>query len=37
VSCDLGCLMHLGGGLHRRGNGMIVQHLAEILDEASPR
>ena len=35
VSCDLGCLMHLGGGLHRRGSGMIVQHLAEIIDEAS--
>jgi L-lactate dehydrogenase complex protein LldE len=35
VSCDLGCLLHLGGGLHRRGAGVRVQHLAEILDEAT--
>lgn len=34
VSCDLGCLMHLGGGLHRRGSPIKVQHLAELLDEA---
>jgi L-lactate dehydrogenase complex protein LldE len=34
VSCDLGCLMHLGGGLHRRGSTIVVQHLAEIVDEA---
>jgi L-lactate dehydrogenase complex protein LldE len=37
VSCDLGCLMHLGGGLHRRGSDMRVQHFAEILDEALSR
>ena len=35
VSCDLGCLMHLGGGLHRRGAALKVQHLAQLLDEAS--
>jgi len=35
VSCDLGCLLQLGGGLHRRGAKMKVQHLAELLDEAS--
>jgi L-lactate dehydrogenase complex protein LldE len=35
VSCDLGCLMHLSGGLHRRGSAMVVQHLAELLDEAA--
>lgn len=35
VSCDLGCLLHVGGGLHRRGASIKVQHLAEILDEAS--
>jgi L-lactate dehydrogenase complex protein LldE len=34
VSCDLGCLMHLGGGLRRRGSAIQVQHLAEALDEA---
>jgi L-lactate dehydrogenase complex protein LldE len=36
VSCDLGCLLHLGGGLHRRGSALRVQHLAEVLDEALP-
>lgn len=35
VSCDLGCLMHLGGGLHRRGSATRVQHLAQALDEAT--
>jgi L-lactate dehydrogenase complex protein LldE len=35
VSCDLGCLLHIGGGLHRRGSAMQVQHIAELLDEAS--
>jgi L-lactate dehydrogenase complex protein LldE len=34
VSCDLGCLMHLGGGLRRRGSALRVQHLAQLLDEA---
>lgn len=34
VSCDLGCLLHLGGGLHRRGAPVRVQHLAQLLDEA---
>jgi len=34
VSCDLGCLLHLAGGLHRRGSTIQVQHLAELLDEA---
>ena len=34
VSCDLGCLLHLGGGLHRRGSAIRPQHLAELLDEA---
>jgi L-lactate dehydrogenase complex protein LldE len=35
VSCDLGCLLHLGGGLRRRGSTIEVQHLAEALDEAA--
>ena len=36
VSCDAGCLLHLSGGLHRRGVAIKVQHLAEFLDEALP-
>jgi len=35
VSCDLGCLLHIGGGLHRRGSQVRTQHLAELLDEAT--
>jgi L-lactate dehydrogenase complex protein LldE len=34
VSCDLGCLLHLDGGLRRRGSALRVQHLAQALDEA---
>jgi L-lactate dehydrogenase complex protein LldE len=34
ISCDMGCLLQLGGGLHRRGAGVKVQHLAELLAEA---
>jgi L-lactate dehydrogenase complex protein LldE len=34
VSCDLGCLLHIGGGLHRRGSSIRTQHLGELLDEA---
>jgi L-lactate dehydrogenase complex protein LldE len=34
VSCDLGCLLHLGGGLRRRGSTVQAQHLAQLLDEA---
>jgi len=37
VSCDLGCLMHLEGGLRRRGASIKVQHLAEFLDESGSR
>jgi L-lactate dehydrogenase complex protein LldE len=35
VSCDVGCLLHMSGGLHRKGIDMPVQHLAQVLDEAS--
>lgn len=35
VSCDLGCLLQMSGGLHRRGASIKAQHLAELLDEAS--
>jgi len=31
VSTDLGCLMHLGGSLHREGSGLRVLHIAEVL------
>jgi L-lactate dehydrogenase complex protein LldE len=34
VSCDLGCLLHIGGGLHRRGSPIRAQHLAEFVAEA---
>lgn len=34
VSCDLGCLMQIGGGLHRCGSTVRTQHLAQLLDEA---
>jgi L-lactate dehydrogenase complex protein LldE len=34
VSCDLGCLLHIGGGLHRRGSQLRTQHLAQLLDES---
>jgi L-lactate dehydrogenase complex protein LldE len=34
VSCDMGCLLHIGGGLRRRGVAMKVQHLAELATEA---
>jgi len=34
VSCDLGCLLHLEGGLHRRKAAIKTQHLAELIDEA---
>lgn len=34
VSCDMGCLLQIGGGLHRRGWPMQTQHLAELLAEA---
>jgi len=34
VSCDAGCLLHLEGGLRRRGVSLNTQHLAELIDEA---
>lgn len=36
VSADLGCLMHLEGGLRRRGQAVKVRHLAQFLAEALP-
>lgn len=31
VGCDVSCLLHIGGGLHRRGDKVTTRHLAEIL------
>ena len=31
VVCDAGCLMHINGGLHRRGKKPNVVHIAEVL------
>jgi L-lactate dehydrogenase complex protein LldE len=36
VSCDMGCLMHIGGGLSRQGHKVEVRHIAEVLDGAAP-
>lgn len=33
VSCDMGCLMHLQGGLKRKGVDLKVKHLSQILLE----
>ncbi len=35
VSCDMGCLMHIGGGLSRQGLNVDVRHIAEVLDGAA--
>jgi L-lactate dehydrogenase complex protein LldE len=31
VATDVSCLMHIGGGLHRRGSGVRTRHIAEVL------
>lgn len=33
VSCDMGCLMNIGGGLSRQGLNIQVKHLAQVLDQ----
>jgi L-lactate dehydrogenase complex protein LldE len=33
VSCDMSCLMNIEGGLSRRGSGIKVRHLAQVLDQ----
>lgn len=33
---DVSCLLHLQGGLRRRGSGIEVKHIAELLDGGSP-
>ncbi len=37
VATDVSCLMHIAGGLHRKGSAMRVKHLAEVLAEGLPR
>ena len=34
IACDMGCLMHIGGGLSRRGSQVTVKHIAEVLEGA---
>ena len=36
VSCDMSCLMHIGGGLSRQGDPVAIRHIAEILDGPVP-
>jgi L-lactate dehydrogenase complex protein LldE len=33
VATDVSCLMHMAGGLHRRGSPIVVRHVAEVLAE----
>jgi len=35
IGCDVSCLMHLEGRARRRGMGLAVRHLAELLDEVT--
>ncbi len=37
VATDVSCLMHIGGGLHRKGSPVKVKHLAEVLAEGLPQ
>ncbi len=36
VVCDAGCLMHIQGGLHRKGMSQRVVHIAEVLAGLKP-
>lgn len=33
VSCDMGCLMHMQGGLRRKGSKLEVRHISQALEE----
>lgn len=33
IGCDVSCLLHIGGGLHRRKSTVTTKHIAEILVE----
>ncbi len=37
VATDVSCLMHIAGGLHRKGSAVKVKHLAEVLAEGLSR
>jgi L-lactate dehydrogenase complex protein LldE len=37
VATDVSCLMHIAGGLHRKGSPVRVKHLAEVLAVSDPR
>ena len=32
VSCDMSCLMHIGGALRRQAPGVEIRHIAQVLD-----
>lgn len=36
VGGDVSCLMHIGGGLRRRGSPIAIKHVAEVLAEGRP-
>lgn len=36
IVCDTGCLMHIGGGLHRQGKPQRVKHIVEVLANHEP-
>jgi L-lactate dehydrogenase complex protein LldE len=33
VSCDMSCLMHIGGALRRQDPNIRIRHIAQVLDE----
>ena len=37
VSCDMSCLMHIGGALRREAPDIEIRHLAQVLDTPQPR
>ena len=36
VATDVSCLMHIAGGLRRRGSAVVVRHIAEVLADVGP-
>ena len=36
VSCDMSCLMHIGGALRRQEPGIEIRHIAQVLDGGLP-
>ena len=36
TSCDMSCLMHIGGGLSRQRRPVAIRHLAQLLDPEAP-